>query len=118
MNTNYLENFLPILSNYRNLCAHEDIVYEHRSENVIADTPYHQKLGIPRMDDEYIYGKNDVFAVMIMMKYLLRSDDFRMMMREIEYEIEKLDGAIDSIPIEKILDRMGIPKNYMDLVNM
>ena len=53
-----------------------------------------------------------------MMKYLLRSDDFRMMMREIEYEIEKLDGAIDSIPIEKILDRMGIPKNYMDLVNM
>lgn len=118
MNTNYLENFLPILSNYRNLCAHEDIVYEHRSESVIANTPYHEKLSIPRMDDEYIYGKNDVFAVMIMMKYLLRGDDFRMMMREIEYEIEKLDGAIDSIPIEKILDRMGIPKNYMDLVNM
>lgn len=118
MNTNYLENFLPILSNYRNLCAHEDIVYEHRSESVILNTPYHEKLSIPRMDDEYIYGKNDVFAVMIMMKYLLRGDDFRMMMREIEYEIEKLDGAIDSIPIEKILDRMGIPKNYMDLVNM
>ena len=118
MNTNYLENFLPILSNYRNLCAHEDIVYEHRSENVILNTPYHERLGIPRMDDEYIYGKNDVFSVMIMMKYLLRSDDFRMMMREIEYEIEKLDGAIDSIPIEKILDRMGIPEDYMDLVNM
>ena len=118
MNTNYLENFLPILSNYRNLCAHEDIVYEHRSESVILNTPYHEKLSIPRMDDEYIYGKNDVFSVMIMMKYLLRSDDFRMMMREIEYEIEKLDGAIDSIPIEKILDRMGIPEDYMDLVNM
>lgn len=118
ISTNYLENFLPILSNYRNLCAHEDIVYEHRSENVIANTPYHEKLGIPRMDDEYIYGKNDVFAVLIMLKYLLREDDFRMMMREVEYEIEKLDGAIDSIPIEKILDRMGIPKNYMELVNM
>ena len=118
MNTNYLENFLPILSNYRNLCAHEDIVYEHRSESVIENTPYHERLGIPRMDDEYIYGKNDVFSVMIMMKYLLRSDDFRMMMREIEYEIEKLDGAVDSIPIEKILDRMGIPEDYMDLVNM
>ncbi len=118
MSTSYLENFLPILSNYRNLCAHEDIVYEHRSENVIANTPYHEKLEIPRMDDEYIYGKNDVFAVLIMLKYLLREDDFRMMMREVEYEIEKLDGAIDSIPIEKILDRMGIPKNYMELVNM
>ena len=116
--TGYLENFLPILSNYRNLCAHEDIVYEHRSENTILDTPYHEKLEIPRMDDDYIYGKNDIFAVLIICKYLLRKDDFRMMMREVEYEIEKLDGAVDSIPIDKILDRMGIPTNYMDLVNM
>ena len=70
------------------------------------------------MDDEYIYGKNDIFAVLIIMKFLLRDADFRTMMREIEYEIEKLDGAIDSIPIEKILDRMGIPSNYMELVNL
>ena len=116
--TNYLENFLPILSNYRNLCAHEDIVYEHRTEKGIVNTPYHEQLNIPKMDNEYIYGKNDIFAVLIILKYLLRKDDFRMMMKEIEYEIEKLDGAIDSIPVEKILDQMGIPKNYMDLINL
>ena len=67
------------------------------------------------MDDEYIYGKNDIFAVFIIMKYLLRLDDFHMLMREIEYEIEKLDGIIDSVPVEKILDRMGFPNNYMEL---
>ena len=116
--TDYLQNFLPILSNYRNLCAHEDVVYEHRTEKPIINTPYHSKLNIPMMDDEYIYGKNDVFSVLIIMKYLLREDDFRMMMREIEYEISALDGVVNSIPIEKILDRMGIPANYMDLVNM
>ena len=114
----YLESFLPILANYRNLCAHEDIVYEHRTEKSIIDTLYHEKLGVPIMDDEYIYGKNDIFAVLIIMKYLLRKDDFRLMMREIEYEIERLDGEIDSIPIEKILDRMGIPNNYMELVDL
>lgn len=118
INTNYLENFLPILSNYRNLCAHEDIVFEHRTEKGILNTPYHERLDISRMDDEYIYGKNDIFAVFIIMKYLLREDDFRMMMKEIEYEIEKLDGIIDSIPVEKILDRMGIPSNYMDLIDL
>ena len=118
LNVSTMTTYLPILSNYRNLCAHEDIVYEHRSENTILDTPYHEKLEIPRMDDDYIYGKNDIFAVLIICKYLLRKDDFRMMMREVEYEIEKLDGAVDSIPINKILDRMGIPTNYMDLVNM
>lgn len=118
VNTNYLENFLPILSNYRNLCAHEDIVYEHRTEKGILNTPYHQKLNIPVMDNEYIYGKNDIFSVLIILKYLLRDDDFRMMMKELEYEIEKLDGIVNSIPIEKILDRMGIPTNYMELVDL
>lgn len=113
-----LENFLPILANYRNLCAHEDVVYEHRTEKSILSTKYHEQLAIPRMDDEYIYGKNDIFSVFIMLKHLLRPDDFRMMMREIEYEIEQLDGKIDSIPIEKIMDRMGIPSNYMELVNL
>ena len=118
VNTSYMESFLPILSNYRNLCAHEDIVYDHRTEKGIVNTPYHEKLGIPVMDDEYIYGKDDIFSVFIIFKYLLRADDFRLMMREINYEIEKLNGVINTIPIAKILDRMGIPDNYMDLVDL
>lgn len=116
--TNYLEVFLPILSNYRNLCAHEDILYEHKTEKFIMDTEYHEKLGILKMDTEYIYGKNDIFSTIIILKYLLRPEEFREMMKEIEYEIELLDGKIDSIPIEKILDRMGFPKNYLDIINI
>ncbi len=116
--THCLENFLPILSNYRNLCAHEDIVYEHRTEKGIVDTIYHEKLNIPKMDEEYIYGKNDVFAVLIILKFLLRKDDFRMLMKEIEYEIEKLNGIVSSVPTRKIFDRMGIPDNYMELVDL
>ena len=113
-----LEDFLPILSNYRNLCAHEDIMFDHRTERTIPDTEYHKKLNIFKMDDEYIYGKNDIFSVIIIFKYILEDDEFRMMLKEFNYEFEKLDGKIDSIPVEKILDTMGIPKNYMDLLNM
>ena len=40
------------------------------------------------------------------------------MLKEIEYEIEKLDGRVDSIPLEKILDRMGFPVNYMEILDM
>ena len=40
------------------------------------------------------------------------------MLKEFEYEVEKLDGKVDSIPIEKILDTMGVPKNYIDIINM
>lgn len=118
VSTEYLEDFLPILANYRNLCAHEDIMFDHKTEKVIPDTEYHEKLNIFKMDDEYIYGKNDIFAVIIMLKYLLRKDDFRVMLKEIDYEKELLDSRIDSIPIEKILDRMGIPRNYLDLLDL
>ena len=113
-----LESFLPILSNYRNLCAHEDIVFDHKTERSIPDTDYHKKLNIFKMDDEYIYGKNDLFAVIIIFKMMLEDDEFRLMLKEFEYELEKLDGRIDSIPVEKILDTMGVPKNYMDIINM
>ena len=110
--------FLPIMSNYRNLCAHEDIVFDHKTERVIPDTEYHKKLNIFKMDEEYIYGKNDIFSVIIIFKILLSDDEFRLMLREFEFEFKKLDAEIDSIPVEKILDTMGIPKNYMELLNM
>lgn len=113
-----LENFLPILSNYRNLCAHEDIVFDHKTERKIPDTEYHKKLNIFKMDDEYIYGKDDIFAVIIIFKMMLEDSEFRLMLKEFEYELEKLDGRVDSIPVEKILDTMGVPKNYMDIINM
>ena len=114
----YLENFLPILSNYRNLCAHEDIVFDHKTERSIPDTDFHKKLNIFKMDDEYIYGKNDLFAVIIIFKYMLEDSEFRLMLKEFEYELEKLDAKVDSIPVEKILDTMGVPKNYMEILNM
>ena len=113
-----LEIYLSILANYRNLCAHEDIVFNHKTEVMIPDTEYHKKLNIFKMDDEYIYGKNDIFSVIIIFKHMLEDDEFRMMLKEFEYEFEKLDGMIDSVPVEKILDTMGIPKNFMDIIDM
>ncbi len=113
-----LENFLPILANYRNLCAHEDILYDHRTDRAINNNIYHNKLNIAKNDGEYLYGKNDIFSVVIIMKFLLSDKQFRYLMKEIEYEIEKLRGKIHSIPIEKIMDRIGFPNNYIDLINM
>ena len=112
-----LSDILIILSNYRNLCAHEDIVFEHKTERVIPDTEYHDLMEIPKMDGEYIYGKNDLFAVIIIFKILLNKKAFRLMMKEIEYEIELLDGRVDTIPISKVLDRMGFPENYIEIID-
>ncbi|MDD2208424.1 MAG: Abi family protein [Bacilli bacterium] len=110
--------YMPILANFRNLCAHEDILYNHKTQRVIDDTKYHHALNIPLMDGEYIYGKNDLFALIIILKQLLRYDEFRLFTNEISYEINILAGKLNIIPIGKVLDAMGIPKNFKELSNL
>ncbi len=110
-----LEDYLSILSNYRNLCAHEDILYNHETQKGIDDNKYHELLNIPKVDDEYIYGKHDIFALIIILKELLTADDFKMMMNEIIYEIDWLESKLKSIKIEKVLYRMGFPDNYKQI---
>ena len=66
-------------------------------------------------DDEYIYGKNDIFALLIILKELLTADDFKMMMNEICYEIDKLSSKLKVIDVNKVLFRMGFPENYKQL---
>ena len=113
-----LENYLVMLANYRNLCAHEDILYENRTQRIIDDTKYHEYLKIPMMDSEYIYGKNDIFALIIILKQMLSDEEFRLLMREIEYELNILEGKLNSISINKVLDRMGMPTNYKDILDI
>lgn len=113
-----LAKYLPILSNYRNLCAHEEILFDHRVQREIDDTRYHQALGIPKMDGEYIYGKDDLFALIIIMRQLMRKSDFEVMIKELDYEISVLDGKLQCISIGKVLDAMGFPVNYMDIEGM
>ena len=110
-----IENYMSILANYRNLCAHEDILFNHETQKTIADTTFHIQLGIPKVDDEYIYGKHDIFALLIILKELLTTDDFKMMMNEICYEIDKLSSKLKVIDVSKVLYRMGFPENYKQL---
>lgn len=118
VNTDDVLNYLPILANYRNLCAHEDLCYEHKTQKQINDTNYHNMLNIPKMNGEYIYGKCDLFAVLIILKDMLFQDDFTLLMNEISYEIDRLSGRLKSIEIKKVLDRMGFPNNYKDLARL
>lgn len=112
---NELITYLPILSNYRNLCAHEEILFDHRVQRVIENTKFHEILDIPKLNGEYIYGKNDVFALLIILKQLLRKEDFRAMIKEIEYELNLLSSKLSSISIGKVMGQMGFPSNYLEI---
>ncbi len=114
-----LVDYLPILANYRNLCAHEDLCYNNRTHKKIEHTKYHDILNIEMNEEgEYIYGINDLFAIIIIMKQILKEEDFIMMMNEIGYELDILDGKLESIEIKDVLKEMGFPINYKDIVRM
>ncbi len=111
-------DYLPILANYRNLCAHEDICYINRTQKAIDDTKYHKLLYIPINNEEYIYGKNDLFALVIILKTLLDPDNFNLFINEVSYELDRLSGKLNVIKIEKVLHEMGFPNNYKEIVRL
>ena len=119
LNREDLKVYLGLLSNYRNLCAHEDIVYEHRTQVYISDTIYHSKLGISKNDlGEYTKGKNDLFALIIILKQVLQEDRFRDMINEINRSFDIFDLNVNTIENSKLYEKMGFPENYMDIINM
>ena len=113
-----LETYLPMLANYRNLCAHEDILYENRTQKFINDTVYHQLLKIPKEDDEYTKGKNDLFALIIIMKQMLTEEDFKNMTIELDNIIQTLNYNLNSIRIDVVFERMGFPLNWKELAKI
>ena len=48
---------------------------------------------------------------------MLTKDEFKLLMNEINYELDYLSGKIHTISIDKVLDAMGFPPNYKDIVN-
>ena len=119
LNREDLKVYLGLLSNYRNLCAHEDIVYEHRTQVYISDTIYHSKLGIPKNDlGEYTKGKNDLFALIIILKQVLQEDRFKDMINEINRSFDIFDLNVKTIENSKLYEKMGFPENYMDIIEM
>ena len=113
-----LEVYLALLSNYRNLCAHEDIVYDHRSQREINDTVYHERLNLKKEDGIFVQGKNDIFALIIILKQVLKPDKFDEMLNEINAEFIKFDEKVNIISLDKLYNKMGFPRNYMELISI
>lgn len=110
-----LSIYLYLLANFRNLCAHEDILYDHRTQKEIPNNKYHKALEISMTDDHYDYGKNDLFAVIIMMKQLLTEKEFNELIIELGYEIDVLDSKVNTVPVNLILNKIGFPNNWRDI---
>lgn len=74
---NKLVHMLDLLARIRNVCAHNERLFNHRyNKGASNDTHIHKHLNIPKHNVQYQKGKQDLFAVIITLKYLLNENEF------------------------------------------
>ena len=108
-----LNQYIKTLANYRNLCAHDERLYNSKNNQDIPDTIYHEILEISKIDDRYIYGKNDLFSLIIVLKVLLPSEDFNTLCNKLNGRMESLKKKVTQINCDNIFNKMGFPVNWI-----
>ena len=120
-----MNSFLRVLTVYRNACAHDERLYNLKSlryttqPNNIRTMSLHGRLGIPKdASNNPICGKNDLFAIVIICKLMLKENSFVEFVDSVKLEIDKLSSRLSTIGIEDVLKEMGFPANWYDIKNV
>ncbi len=101
----------------RNICAHDEKLYDIKTKSRIFPTDYHEKLHIKK-NNKYQYATRDLFSIVIILKVLLEREQFNEFYDKIITYIENLKNQLVTIKIDKVLYKMGFPKNYKKLLKL
>lgn len=111
-----LVRMLDLLARVRNVCAHNERLFNYRyNKGAINDTYIHKYLNISKPGVQYLKGKQDLFAVIIVLKYLLSKDDFSHFVDDINTSLETLLAATKQLQRTQMYKYMGFPVNWLDI---
>ena len=113
---NELIRMLDLLARVRNVCAHNERLYNYRyNKGAINDTAIHEYLHIRKANVQYVKGKQDLFAVIIVLKYLLSQDEFSQFIDDIEHALKVLFNSTRQLQETQMYKYMGFPSNWLDI---
>lgn len=111
-----LVQMLDLLARVRNVCAHNERLFDYKYRKGTIDNTYiHRALNIHKKKEQYRKGKNDVFAVVIVLKYLLSTEDFSSFAVELEKTINQLFQDTKMIQETQLYKYMGFPENWLKI---
>ena len=117
-----MTKILFVLTIYRNACAHDERFYNLKAlkndtkPNMIKTNSIHHKLNIPKdKANNPIYGKNDLFSIVIICKLILKEDSFSEFADSVKSEIDQLSGKLKTISIIEVLEEMGFPVDWYEI---
>ena len=113
VNEQELMRYLRVLTKFRNVCAHNERLFSYKlKKEDIPDTDFHLKLKISKKGTQYVYGKRDLFCVVISLRYLLKKDDFKQFNIKLSRIIRQFLTNTSHISEEELLDKMGFPESW------
>ena len=115
-----LYSLLNILTKTRNLCAHDERLYNYKfpTYTSINDTKYHQMMNLPIDNGRYEIGKNDLFAVVITLKLLLPKEDYDKFHHKLFSRMMSIQSKLHTISLNDVLNAMNFPTNWHDISKM
>lgn len=116
--SNHLIAMLSVLTKFRNTCAHNERLYSYRTKDSIEDMPVHADLKIGRPKGRYRCGKNDLFSVVICLKYLLPQKEFAVFAAELKNMMVGYQGIWGDVIFTDIRKKMGFPPNWYSIVSL
>lgn len=112
-----LKIYINNLAIIRNICAHDEKLFDIRLKKSISMTDTHIKYNLSLKNVKYCNGFKDLFSIVIIFKELLEEDEFEDFYKGVIEFIERLEKNIHSIKFENILNKMGFPINYKELLD-
>ncbi|MCL2866112.1 MAG: Abi family protein [Lachnospiraceae bacterium] len=112
LNEKQLEQLLSVVTKFRNVCAHNERLFSYKTTDKIPDLKLHEKLSIPKINNTYIFGKKDLFAIVIAFRYLLPKDEFRQFKSDLSKLIHQLLKNSSHINQSLLFEQMGFPNNW------
>lgn len=107
-----LHQFITIVAKCRNVCAHGERLYNFRTSDTIPDTLLHKKLGISMRNGSYILGKQDLFAIVLSLRYLIDNKEFKDFKASLNRLIRQVLAHCPHITKEQLLKEMGFSDNW------
>ena len=117
VNEKQLGQYLSVITKFRNVCAHNERLFSYQTRNDIPNTDLHRKLSIPMRGEQYIYGKKDLFAVVIAFRYLLPDADFKKFKKRLSNIFLSYFKGSQALTTEDLYDLMGFPLNWNDITH-
>ena len=110
-----LIQYLKVLTVFRNICAHNERLFSFETRFEIPNTTLHKKMGIPQKGSQYLYGKHDMFALLIAFRYLLDKEDFKSLKRELTRLLNSFSATTSVFQKNKLLRAMHFPSNWSSI---